>query len=299
MKSFDPYSIVIALTHLTDSVNSANETNFFKDYFMPVFVVILSAITAYIIAIKGYKFQDASRNERIKVDALNEVILQMQNMQANLIAVKQNYCNQLPAHPLQRALAVPTIPIQIDKVTFKSHSLAQLLYARNVDIEKYPWMNIASFVATYGNYNQLFELLNLRNQLSEDARNTLAPLLGTADAHGGVKMSDIWITLGELKAMRLVDLTEKMIVMVDDLIITINDFLHNFPQKASEPLKKKYLNNYIYLKGYMNESQSFKQALKRCERADLEPFARIMKMEKEEALKIYKDVSVVIITPTK
>lgn len=297
MNSLDPYSLVIALNHLTDVVETASQTNFFKDYFMPLVTVTISAVTAYFIAIEGYKFQDASRNERNKADTLNEVILQMQNMQANLIGVKQNYCNDLSTHPLQRAMSVPTLPIQVDKVSFKPHSLAQLLYARKVDIEKYPWMNIASFVATYSNYNQLFELLTLRNQVSEDVRNTLAPLLRTAGADGNIEMRDIRLTLGDLKMMKIVDLTEKLIIMVDDLIITINDFLHNFPQKASEPLKKNYLNNYVYLNGYMNESQSFKETLQRCKRVDLGLFARIMKLEKEEALKIFNNISVVITTP--
>lgn len=297
MNSLDPYSLVIALNHLTDVVETASQTNFFKDYFMPLVTVTISAVTAYFIAIEGYKFQDASRNERNKADTLNEVILQMQNMQANLIAMKQNYCNELSDHPLTRALSIPTIPMQVEKATFKPHSLAQLLYARHVDIEKHPWMNIASFVATYGNYNQLFELLVLRNKISEDVRNTLAPLLNTASANGNIDMHDIRNALGDLKIMKFVDLTEKIIIMVDDLIITINDFLHNFPRKASEPLKAKYLNNYVYLKDYMNESQSFKETLKKCKQVDFKILAAIMRLEPQEALNLYNSVSVVITTP--
>ncbi|HBC2535931.1 TPA: hypothetical protein I3946_000667 [Enterobacter cloacae] len=74
MKPFDPYSIVIAVNQLADVVNEASQTNLFKDYFMPVFVVILSSITAYIIAIRGYQFQEAAKNERMKADTLNSIL---------------------------------------------------------------------------------------------------------------------------------------------------------------------------------------------------------------------------------
>lgn len=136
MESFDHYSIVIALNHLIDAVDATNQTSLFKDYFMPVFVVILSAITAYIIAIRGYQFQETAKTERMKADLLNSIILQMQVMKASLISVKQNYCEDLTTHPIQRSLNVPMMPIKIEKVNFKPHELAQLLYMRNIDLEK-------------------------------------------------------------------------------------------------------------------------------------------------------------------
>ncbi|HBM2513292.1 TPA: hypothetical protein QCD44_004404, partial [Enterobacter hormaechei] len=66
MKSLDPFSIVIALNHLSDVVTTASNVNIFKDYFMPIFVVFLSAGTAYIIALKGYQYQELYKNEKNK-----------------------------------------------------------------------------------------------------------------------------------------------------------------------------------------------------------------------------------------
>ncbi|KHT13042.1 hypothetical protein RC94_02210 [Pectobacterium brasiliense] len=297
MKSFDHYSIVFALNHLIDAVDAANQTNFFKDYFMPVFVVILSAITAYIIAIRGYQYQEASKTERMKADLINTVILQMQIMQSNLIAVKKNYCEDLTTHPIQRALNVPIMPIKIETVNLKPHELAQLLYVRKIDFEKYPWMNISSFIATYANFNMFVELLTIRNELDEKVKGNLAPLLSRADINGEIKTKDVRDLLSEDLLMKYVDLTEKFITLVDDLLITINDFLKNFPSKAAELIKKKYLKNYVLLQSYISQSEVFNQILVRCKDVDIDILAEIMKFNKEQATKMYIDNSIVIITP--
>jgi ABC-type multidrug transport system fused ATPase/permease subunit len=297
MISFDPYSIVIALNHLTDAVNIASQTNMFKDYIMPVFVVLLSALTAYFIAIRGYQYQEASKNERAKVDVLNKIILQMQNMQANIVAIKVNYFDSLETHPLQRALCIPMMPARIEAVTFESNELVQLLYSRKLDLDKYPWMNISSFVATYGNYNQYIELLTIRNKLDEDVKKQLASLISGTGAKAEVALKDVYPLLDESLLMKYVDLTEKFIVLGDDLLITINDFLLNFPSMASGLLKKKYISNYIFLKAHENNSEIVKQISKRCKKVDLDLLASIMKLDKEEAEKMYLYNSVVVTTP--
>ena len=297
MKSFDHYSIVIALNHLTDVIGEASQTNLFKDYIMPVFVVILSAVTAYFIAIRGYKFQEASRNERAKADALNTIMLQMQNMQSNLIATKYNYSDDLETHPLQRALNVPTISARIETATFKPNELAQLLYADKVDIEKHPWMNIASFVATYGNYNQLVELLKLRNQLNEEVKKKLAPLIANSNSRGQINMEKALLLLDDDLTMKYIDLTERLITSVDDLLITMDDFLRNFPRKASAMLKKKYITGYVYFNDYINQSERFKKSLERCTKVNLDILAAMMKFDKQEVIKRYVDNSTVITTP--
>jgi hypothetical protein len=297
MKSFDPYSIVIALNDLKHVLSEANQANIFKDYVMPVFVVMLSAVTAYFIAIRGYQYQDASKNERAKVDVLNKIILQMQSMQANLIAIKSNYCRSLGVHPLQRALNIPVIPGRIESVTFESNELVQLLYANKLDVEKQPWMNISSYVATYGNYNQFIELLAIRNQLDEEVKKKLSPLIVEADAKGKIKLADVFPLVDESLLMKYVDLTEKFITLVDDLLITTNDFLINFPEKASELIRKKYITNYIFLKTYENKSEIFSQTLKRCTEVDIDLLAGIMKFDRADAESMYLGNSVVVITP--
>lgn len=297
MKPFDPYSIVIAVNQLADVVNEVSQTNLFKDYFMPVFVVILSSITAYIIAIRGYQFQEAAKNERMKADTLNSIVLKMQSMQASLIATKQNYFESLGSHPIQRALNVPIMPTRLEYANFAANELAQLLYTKNHDIDKHPWMNIASYVSTFGNFNMFIEILKIRNELDKEAKHQLAPLIASSGVRGEISIKEVAELLDESLMMKYIDLTEKFIVLVDDLLETLNDFMINFPQETSGLLKKKYLKNYVFLTGYENKSEWFLKLLKRCPSVDLAQLGHFMKFDEEETRRMYVENSVVITTP--
>ena len=297
MEFIDHYSLVIALNHLTDAIQTVTKENWLKDYIMPIFAVIISSVTAYFIAIRGYQFQEASRNERLKVDALNKIILQIQCMQSNLITIKQNYACELESHPLQRALNVPIIPANIDTVVFSPDELPQLLYSCKVDIEKHPWMNIASFVSTFGNYNQVVKMLFIRNEHNEEVKKKLAPLLSNTGANGEVSYTDVVSLLDGLLLIQYIDITEKFICMVDNLLITMNDFLVNFPKVASKALKKKYLKSYVYLTTYENQNEEYQKNLVRCKEVNIDELAHIMKLDKEEIRRMYIDNSSVITTP--
>lgn len=296
MKPFDPYALVVAVNHLTDVVNTASETNLFKDYFMPIFVVLLSAVTAYFIAIRGYQYQESYKNEKAKADTLNQIILKMQGMQAHLIGIKKNYYKDLTTHPIQRAMNIPPIPAQLEYETLNLNELTQLIYAKNRNVEHYPWFNIASFVATIGNYNQFVEMLTLRNELEVDLRPRLEPLI-TVNTVNSIKITDIKSALGPMLTMKYIDLTEKLIMRVDDLLITIDDFMCNFSDMASESLNIKYLKNYVYLHGYQNNSVDTRKILERCKPVDIVDMAMVMQLAYEDAVEMYQEQSVVITTP--
>ncbi|MGX5864287.1 hypothetical protein ACWKSU_17705 [Enterobacter cloacae] len=297
MKSFDPYSIIIALNHLSDLVESASITNYWKDYVMPIIVVALSSLTAYLIAIKGFQFQEQYKNEKNKADNLNALILQMQSMHTSLIGIKQNYHKDLTSHPIQRALNLPLIPLKIEPVSFKLSDLAQLLYAKGADLDKSPWMNINSYLVTSSNYNMFIDMLALRNQLDDEVKRQLAPLLLHSSDDGEIKISDVFETIENVLLMRYLDLTENFVMMVDDLLITINDFLTNFPSQANKLIKKKFLKGYIFINSYENDSDTYKELVTRCKKVDLNLMAEVMKFDKEQAKKKYVQNSITIVTP--
>jgi len=297
MKPFDPFSIVIAINQLTDVVNQASQPNVFKDYIMPVFVVILSAITAYFIAIRGYQFQEAAKNERMKADTLNSIVLKMQTMQGNLIATKKNYFVKLGSNPIQRALSIPIMPSKLEPVRFPTNELAQLIYTKNTDIEKHPWLDFASYVSTFNNFNLLVDLLNIRNELVNDVHRQLAPLISGSGAKGEISIEDAYDLLDETTRIKYIDLTEHIITLVDDLLVTMNDFMINFPLQTNGIVNKKYLKNYVILRGYENKSDVFLKLLERSPSVDLQQLGAFMKMTEEEAKSRYVDNSVVITTP--
>jgi hypothetical protein len=297
MKSFDPYSIVIALNHLSDLVENASITNYWKDYVMPIIVVALSSLTAYLIAMKGFQFQEQYKNEKNKADNLNTIILQMQGMHASLIGIKQNYHRDLTSNPIQRALNVPLMPLKVEPVSFKMSELAQLLYAKKTEPDKNPWMDINSYLVTSSNYNMFIDMLAVRNQLDDEIKRQLASLVLHSGVNGEIKISDVVRSTDNVLLMRYIDLTENLIMLVDDLFITINDFLMNFPSQANELIKKKFLKGYVFIGSYKNESEIYKELLTRCKEVDLDLIAEAMKFDKEQAKEKYVHNSITIVTP--
>jgi len=297
MKPFDPYALVVAVNHLTDVVNQASQPNLFKDYFMPIFVVMLSAITAYVIAIWGYKFQDAAKNERMKADTLNSIVLKMQTMQASLIATKKNYFENLGSNPIQRALSIPIMPLNLEHTSFAANELAQLIYTKNNDIEKKPWLNFATYVSTFNNFNLFVDILNLRNESVNEVHRQLAPLITGSGAKGEISIKDAYNLLDDATRIKYIDLSEDLITLVDDLLETLNDFMINFPLQTKGIVNKNYLKNYVVISGYENKSLIFLKLLERSPSVDLQQLGHFMKMTEEEAKSRYVDNSAVITTP--
>lgn len=297
MKSLDPFSIVIALNHLSDVVATASNVNIFKDYFMPIFVVFLSAATAYLIAIKGYHYQELFRNERNKAATFNAIILQMQGMHANLITLKQNYFRRIKTHPVQRAVSFPFIPLRMENVSLNLSELAQLLLDAESEADDKPWLQIRSFLATYANYNMIIDLLAIRNKLDEAVKPQLHTLVNNSDDTGQIIIKDVIETLDNVLLMKYIDITECLIRQVDDLIITIDDFNNNFPSYAVYLLRKKYLKGYVHIKCYQNDTEFYKQSITRCNEVNLDTLGKMMKFDEQKVKDKYIDSSVVIVTP--
>lgn len=297
MKSLDPFSIVIALNHLSDVVATASNVNIFKDYFMPIFVVFLSAVTAYIIALKGYQYQELYKNEKNKAATYNSLILQMQSMHANLITLKQNYFKKINSDPIQRAMNIPFMPLRINSVSLDMGELTQLLLEAESEQEEKPWLQMRTFLATYANFNMVIDMLVLRNKLDEEVKSHLNDLVKKSDKNGEVKMKDIIETVDDVLMMKYIDITESLLRQIDNLIITIDDFFINFPSYAPSLLKKRYLKGYVYIASYHNDTEFYKESLKRCQKVDVYALARIMKFDEQMVQAKYLDASSVIATP--
>lgn len=297
MKSLDPFSIVIALNHLSDVVASASNVNFSKDYIMPILVVFLSAATAYLIAVKGYHYQELFRNERNKAATFNTAIIQMQTMHANLITLKQNYFREIQTHPVQRAVNFPFIPLRIDNIMINMSELVQLLLEAGSKQDGKPWLQIRSFLATYANFNMVIDMLTIRNQLDGEVKSKLHTLVKNSDNTGEIKIKDVIESIDDVLLMKYVDITELLIRRIDDLLITIDDFNNNFPSYAQDLLKKKYLKGYVYIKCHQNDTEFYKESIARCNEVDLVILGNMMKLKEQNVKEKYLDSSVVIVTP--
>lgn len=294
MKQLDPYSIVIALNHLSDVVNQTSQSNIIKDYLMPVLIVFLSSGTAYLIAQKGFRWQESAKNEKEKADTSNKLLSLFQLMQGLLAAIKVNYQNELQSNPIQRAMVIPVLAERFPHMDIEMEKLIQVLYTTPIDQKEEPWSNISSIMSTLSNFNQLVEIIKTRNIIDERVRSKLADKL--QHPHEEMKTHRIIEIAGHAECMRLVDLTEMLILFVDNLIITVDDFLRNYPTISARVIKMEYLINYTVIQDYRNDSESFSLLINRCVDVDFSALAKIMGLSEIQVKKKYTDKSFMITT---
>lgn len=101
------------------------------------------------------------------------------------------------------------------------------------------------------NYNFLLKLWEQRNQNMEKFNKKLISQSG-GKVFTTLTYSEIVSSVGKSEFAVLIDLTERVISLTDDLIIEINDFLLNFPLSAKKLINLKRLRKYGALIIYSN-----------------------------------------------
>ncbi|MBN3161614.1 hypothetical protein [Pectobacterium brasiliense] len=292
MKAIDPLFITFAINNLIDIIKESNQVNYFKDYLMPIITVCISSATAYFIALKGFKYQETVKNEKSKADTSNQIILLFQSMQGSLAALKDIYVNELTDNPIQRALIIPMIPMKLKPVQIEPERLIQLFNLTNSNIEKEPWTNISAIMTTLNNYNHMITIIETRNSVNEIVINKLSPLVFDSK----IEIEKIFKTIEPSLRIKYIDITEMMILFIDNLIVTVDDFLNHFPAIAVKNLNKKYIPNYIIIKNYQNNHTSFTRLLSRSTSVNIETLSLLVEMDEKMVKEKYTDQSFLITT---
>ncbi|WP_034455787.1 hypothetical protein [Buttiauxella noackiae] len=293
----DPYNMVVAVNNLNDTLK---ETNYFKDYVLPIASLIVSGLFGYIIAIRGYKWQESVQNERMKVDAINKTILMFQDMQNNLIAIKTNYYDWLSHHPLQRVGCLQNIIYDETVMVLEAEKIVQIgladskkniihrLIKKKVENKGTPWLNASYIITTVSNYNYTLKLLKMRNEIDQQVKEELTKKYGPDYSK---QMSEIQLRNGLSRSLfvKYFDISEFFILQMDNMIININDFLLNYPGEISKKVNEKFLSNYKVIGGCTFVSPSHDRLVKRTTRLDINLMASFIGMGIEEALQKYGD----------
>ncbi|MDL2126581.1 hypothetical protein QQ704_08055 [Klebsiella pneumoniae] len=300
---FDPYSLVVSINNLNATLK---EVDYFKDYILPIVSLIVSGIFGYIIAIRGYKWQECVQNERIKVDTINKTIMMFQDMQNNLVAIKATYSDGLSHHPLQRAGYMPFIICDETIMYCESERLVQvglsdntgskawkLLHKKNkCNIKATPWLQAPTIFTVVSNYNHLIVLLKTRNQLDLDVKSMLSEKYGS-EYGMGMTEDKLYEALGRSLFVKYFDATELLILQVDNMIISISDFLTHYPNEVSLKVNKKYLSNYKVIVNYINETTPYISMLKRTPALDIKVMSSLVRMDTVEAMRKYRDYTTI------
>lgn len=220
------------------------EPNYFKDYIFPIASAFFTSLLGAGIAYFTLKNQEGIQIEKEKMNAANKWTLQMEEARATLIAIKGTYNENLTENPYQRVSAVQSILFHAKPIDAKLEELSFIIPKSNPDVTEYPkWSQITRIRSMVNNYNYLLQLWNQRNEIERPLREYVIEQhskLGYAD----IQPEDLLASIGASNAVVLIDITERVIKLTDDLLLEIDDFLSGFPVYAKTRIKTKKLKSY-------------------------------------------------------
>lgn len=213
------------------------QSNPVKDYIMPMGGVFVSGLLGMGVAYYSVNRQEKTKLELLKVDTINETLLLAQDMRARLISIKQNYAQSLDADPISRMLAIP--PIVLSEHGVHMHlSRLSFMVPCNKQNKVTRWESIDYVATIFSNYNFLLELWKKRNEIIIGLQPQLTHLFRV-----GLNYSALVEAVGEATIMQILDLTERVVVMTDDILIEISCFLIGFGKIAKSHIDQNVTRN--------------------------------------------------------
>lgn len=212
------------------------DQSLFKDYLFPIGTAFVSALFGGFIAWKTIEGQNKIVIEEAKLDAANKWMLCGHSMRAELIAMKANYHGSLSDAHMQRAGAIPPILPIPELIQEKPRDLVFITPSKeNLDESK--WNQIIRISTMVGNFNVLVAIVRERNIV----KTRILEALDESDLINdrSVSSKDLERVAGTKDVVNLVDLTEKMILLLDGLLVEVDDFIKEFPKVVEAKVNKK------------------------------------------------------------
>ena len=158
------------------------------------------------------------------------------------MATKQNYHGKLTEYPIQRVFAIPTVLFTANPIVENYSQLSFLV--PKLSSEEYPkWSQIPRIRTMIHNYNYVQELWLKRNEIERPIKEKVVQQ-DTTRAFVNVSLEQIFECVGVASIASLVDLTERVVTLTDDLIVELDDFLINFPVYAKTRINSERLKRY-------------------------------------------------------
>lgn len=226
------------------------EGSIFKDYIFPIASAFFTSLLGAGIAYKSFRYQEDIKIEKKKMDTANKWTLLADEARSNLISIKENYYGMLTEQPIQRTLAIPTILFTAKPIVEDYSQLSFLAPIQSND--EYPkWSQIPIIRTMIHNYNYVQELWLKRNEIERPVREKIMQQHST-EAFVDVSLEQIFQCVDKANFAMLVDLTEYIISLTDDLLVELDDFLANFPVYAKTHINSEKLKRYGSVLVYSN-----------------------------------------------
>lgn len=263
------------------------EPNYFKDYMFPIASALFTSLLGAAIAYLTIKYQEVIKIEKAKMDSVNKWTLLTEEARATLIAIKRNYYSELTDIPAQRISVVPNILFHATPIIEKYEELAFII-STNADGSMPKWASIPKIRAMINNYNYLLKLWEQRNQLDKTLREKIMRGLGGDKSVVDVTQEEIIECIGESNFCLLVDITERAIILTDDLIVELNDFLLHFPSHAAMLVNTKKIKRYgAILKYSNNNNDSLLALIEKSQQVNYQSVEEVFNMSSEDIRKMH------------
>lgn len=242
-----------------------------KDYVIPMVTPFATAFGGYYSAKWASSLSDNIKSEVRNVENANFVFYDVMSINESLISIKLNYKNDLSPNPIQRIFDYLYIINSPKKI--KNESRALSFFGKKMDVSdgySYDdsWFNVRRINMLIENYNVFIDMFNKRNDLRLIFQNRLIE-----SCRNEVSTSEI-ISKCEDIIFNLLDLNEKCIYFLDDLLIESSDFLKNYNKTLSAVVNKKLIKKRIGLLAYVG-NQKTDEALVRCIDVDYSSLSKL------------------------
>lgn len=238
---------------IIDAIKGINESgSIVKNYVLPVLLPMLSAFLSYFISVRVFNRQEIVKAEKRKVDVVNQSMCKLFSALTTLLQVKSNYYDGVCAssNPIERALMFPVVVIYGTPISIDVSELTCFISEGKVaNSGKYKNMEVDIIMIEdlLRRYNSLLEAIKLRNDFDKECRGKIISAAGSPVPSARMKNDDIVNVIGASDAAYYVDLTERLMLMIDGLLNDIHSLLKEFPLYSESKINKKLTRGYAQI----------------------------------------------------
>lgn len=256
------------------------ESNVIKDYIFPIAMALFSSLIGAIVGYKVYLRQEKLGIEKEKLNIINKWILLSNEVQQDLLAIKQNYIKGVNKDPYKRIFNIPTILLNKKNYNLEYQELA---FIENVSPSKFS--HIPYLRTIFENYIDLVSIWAKRNELNDEVKAQIINKIPQNLTYFDVSRELIDKSVDQSKFAALIDLTEIVIRYTDDLIIELESLNNELPLISKKAVDMKCLKNFGSILNY-GRSTSI-ELLSECPLPDFKKLSTILGRSEEELMARY------------
>lgn len=263
-----------------------SEPNLFKDYIFPIASAFFSALLGGAIAFLFFRYQEKLAVEKSKMNTANKWTLLAEEARSILISIKQNYHGKLTEKPIQRALAIPSVLFSNQRI-IESYADLSFIVPKAGTSKAEKWSQIPRIRSMIHNYNYLQELWLKRNEVERPIKEAVITSYSNK-AYVDVTLEEIVNCVGSVQFSSLVDLTEHVVKLTDDLLVEFDSFLAEFPGYAKSVINYEKIKSYGSVLTYSNNGNvKLLEILKKSPQADYKSVVDLFGVSEDEMANRY------------